>query len=90
MITRALLGAKIEEFPKDFHATVEVDGYEVMIITEQRPSVAVSKKRGPGRGPHIVICDPNAAYGGCGAERCRIAEYTRLRLLLLCKMRCAE
>jgi hypothetical protein len=59
MITRALLGAKIEEFPKDFHATVEVDGYEVMIITEQRPSVTVSKKRGPGKGSHIVIHNPN-------------------------------
>ncbi len=59
MITRALLGAKIEELPKDFHATIEVDGYEVMVIAEERLSVTVTKKRGPSRGSHVVIYNPD-------------------------------
>ncbi len=59
MITRVLLSARIGELPKDFSATVEVDGYEIMIIIEERPSVTVSKKRSPGKGSHIVIYDPN-------------------------------
>ncbi len=59
MITQVLLNAGIEDFPKNFHVTVEVDGYEVMIIIEERPSVTVSKKRGPCRGPHVVIYEPD-------------------------------
>jgi len=58
MIT-TLLNAKIKELPKDFHAAVEIDGYEVMVITEHRISVTVSKRKGPCRGSHVVIYNPN-------------------------------
>ncbi len=59
MITQMMLNTKIGEFPKRFHATVEVGEYEIMIITEGRPSVTVSKKRGLSKGSHVVIYEPN-------------------------------
>ncbi len=59
MITQMLLNTKIGEFPKNFHATIEVDGYEIMIITERQSSITVSKKRGLGKGSHVVIYEPD-------------------------------
>ncbi len=56
---QALLSARIEEFPKNFHATIEVEGYEVMIVVEERTSITVSKKRGRGKGSHVVIYEPD-------------------------------
>ncbi len=59
MITQALLNAKVGELPKNFHATIEVGNYEVMIITERQVSVTVSRKKNPGRGAHVVLYDPD-------------------------------
>jgi hypothetical protein len=59
MIMQVLFSTKIEELPRDFHVAVEVDSYEVMVVSEKQLSITVSKKRGPGRGSHVVIYNPD-------------------------------
>jgi hypothetical protein len=59
-IKQALLNTKVRDLPKDFHVTIEVDDYEVMVITERQLSVTINKKRGPGRDTHVVVYDPDA------------------------------
>jgi hypothetical protein len=58
-LTQALLNAKVGDLPKDFHVTMEVDDYEVMVITERQVSVTVHKKKGPGKGARVVVYDPD-------------------------------
>jgi hypothetical protein len=57
-LTLALLNTRVKDLPKNFHVTVSVDEYEVMVITERQVSVTVTKKKGVGKGTHLVVYDP--------------------------------
>ena len=57
-ITKGLISSRVGDLSKDFHATVEVDGYEIMIITEQQ-TVAVTRKRSPGKLSRVVVYNPS-------------------------------
>jgi len=58
-ITQALISSRVGDLPKDFHATVEVDGYEIMIITERQVAVTVTRKRSPGKLSRVVVYNPS-------------------------------
>jgi hypothetical protein len=58
-IAKALISSRVGDLPEDFHATVEVDGYEIMIITERQVTVTVTKKRSPGKLSRVVIHNPD-------------------------------
>jgi hypothetical protein len=49
---------KVRELPKNFHTTIEVDDYEIMIITERKVTVTVTRKKSPGKLSHITIYNP--------------------------------
>jgi hypothetical protein len=58
-LTQALLNTRVKDLPKNFHATVSVDEYEVMVNTERQVTVTVTKKKGVGKGTHLVAYDPD-------------------------------
>jgi len=63
-IVKTLISSRVRDLPKDFHATIEVDGYAVMMMTEERSTVTitVTRKRSPGKWSHVAVHDPDPDF----------------------------